>query len=82
MIAHECTILCWQAALDAQLELFRAASDAEQQRIVVNADDGAAAHVLAAAAGVPAMTYGITNASADVRVESLELTLWQTTVRT
>jgi UDP-N-acetylmuramyl tripeptide synthase len=63
------------------LELLRGLKDREQQRAVLNADDEHFAAAAAAASGVPCVTYGINNATADVRAESIELTLWQTTVR-
>jgi UDP-N-acetylmuramyl pentapeptide synthase len=62
------------------LELLRNLKDREQQRAVLNADDEHFAAAAAAANGVPCVTYGISNASADVRAESIEFTLWQTTV--
>jgi UDP-N-acetylmuramyl tripeptide synthase len=64
------------------LEHFRELQDSSKQRAVVNIDDEAAAAVLQAASGVPCITFGIHNAKADVRVESLDLSLWRTTVRT
>lgn len=62
------------------LEPFRELQDGSRQRAVINIDDEAAAAMLEAASGVPCITYGVNNARADVRVESLELTLWRTTV--
>lgn len=63
------------------LEHFKGLQDGSRQRAVINIDDEAAAAVLDAAAAVPCITYGVNNARADVRVESLDLTLWRTTVR-
>lgn len=62
------------------LEPFRELQDGSRQRAVINIDDEAAAAMLEAASGVPCITYGVNNARADVRVESLDLTLWRTTV--
>jgi UDP-N-acetylmuramate-alanine ligase len=64
------------------LEHFRELQDSSKQRAVINIDDAAAAAVLEAASGVPCVTFGIDNLQADVRVESLELSLWRTTVST
>lgn len=61
-------------------EHFKGLQDASKQRAVINIDDDAAAAVVQAAAGVPCITYSISNPQANVRVESLELSLWQTTV--
>lgn len=63
------------------MEHFRELQDGSKQRAVVNIDDEAAAAVLQAASGVPCITFGINNAKADVCVESLDLSLWRTTVR-
>lgn len=71
-----------QEYLESVLEHFRGLQDGSKQRAVINVDDEAAAQVLEAASGVPCITYGMNNASANVRVESLELSLWQTTVGT
>lgn len=70
-----------QEYLDAQLALLARLKDPDSQRAVVNADNEAAAAAVAACGGLPVVTYGINSPAADVRVESLELTLWQTTVR-
>jgi hypothetical protein len=69
-----------QEYVNSILELLRNLKDREQQRAVLNADDEHFAAAAAAASGVPCVTYGINNASADVRAESIEFTLWQTTV--
>jgi len=69
-----------QEYLESVLEHFRGLQDGSKQRAVINVDDEAAAQVLEAASGVPCITFGMNNASANVRVESLELSLWQTTV--
>jgi UDP-N-acetylmuramyl pentapeptide synthase len=63
------------------LELLRGLKDPQQQRAVINADDEQFAAAAAAASAVPRITYGISNPAADVRAESITLTLWQTTVR-
>lgn len=70
-----------QDYLEHVLQLFRELQDADTQRAVINVDDEAAPDVLQAASAVPCLTYGIDNANADVRVESLQLSLWRTTVR-
>lgn len=66
--------------LEVLLEHFRELQDSSKQRAVINIDDEAAAAVLQAASGVPCITFGINNAKADVRVESLDLSLWRTTM--
>lgn len=72
--------LLLQEHLDVLLEHFRELQDGSRQRAVINIDDEAAAAMLEAASGVPCITYGVNNARADVQVESLDLTLWRTTV--
>lgn len=67
--------------MDSTLELLRCLKDPQQQRAVINADDEHFAAAAAAAGAVPRITYGINNPAADVRAESISLTLWQTTVR-
>eukprot|EP00882_Tetradesmus_deserticola_P019921 GHRQ01021472.1.p1 GENE.GHRQ01021472.1~~GHRQ01021472.1.p1 ORF type:complete len:366 (+),score=136.00 GHRQ01021472.1:710-1807(+) len=69
-----------QEYLDSMLELLRSLKDPQQQRAVINADDDQFAAAAAAASAVPRVTYGINNPTADVRAESIELTLWQTTI--
>lgn len=70
-----------QEYLDCLLEHFGALQDSSKQRAVVNLDDEASEAVLKAASRVPCITYSLNNPQADVRVESLQLSLWQTTVR-
>jgi hypothetical protein len=77
---HYCCPVLPQEHLDVLLEHFRELQDGSRQRAVINIDDEAAAAMLEAASGVPCITYGVNNARADVRVESLDLTLWRTTV--
>lgn len=72
--------LLLQEYLDSMLELIRGLRDADRQRAVINADDESYRAAEAACGSVPFLTFGI-NADADVRAETLELTLWQTTVR-
>lgn len=69
-----------QEYLEVLLEHFSELQDSSNQRAVINIDDEAGAAVLQAASGVPCVTYGITNPNAQVRVESLDLSLWRTTV--
>jgi UDP-N-acetylmuramate-alanine ligase len=70
-----------QECLETLCEHFKELQDSTRQRAVINIDDEAAAAVLQAASSVPCLTYSISNSTADVRVESLDLTLWRTTVR-
>jgi UDP-N-acetylmuramate-alanine ligase len=77
---HYCCLVLPQEHLDVLLEHFSELQDGSRQRAVINIDDEAAAAMLEAASGVPCITYGVNNARADVRVESLDLTLWRTTV--
>lgn len=72
-------VLCLQACLEAVLELFDKLKDSDKQRAVINADDEHYAAV-AAATAVPSITYSINNRSADVHAETIEFTLWDTTV--
>ncbi|WIA32264.1 hypothetical protein OEZ86_003110 [Tetradesmus obliquus] len=69
-----------QEYVDSTLELLRCLKDPQQQRAVINADDEHFAAAAAAAGAVPRITYGINNPAADVRAESISLTLWQTTI--
>jgi UDP-N-acetylmuramate-alanine ligase len=62
------------------LDLLRRLDDPQQQRAVINADDESFAAAAAAASAVPRITYGIDNPIADVRAESISMTLWETTV--
>lgn len=62
------------------LELIRSLKDSDRQRAVINADDESYKAAEAACGSIPFLTYGI-NADADVKAESVALTLWQTTVR-
>jgi hypothetical protein len=81
-VAEVRSYLWLQEHLEVLLEHFRELQDSSKQRAVINIDDAAAAAVLEAASGVPRITFGIENPQADVRVESLELSLWRTTVST
>eukprot|EP00878_Enallax_costatus_P033621 GHUV01037156.1.p1 GENE.GHUV01037156.1~~GHUV01037156.1.p1 ORF type:complete len:424 (+),score=127.09 GHUV01037156.1:272-1543(+) len=68
-----------QEYMDGMLELIRSLKDADRQRAVINADDESYKAAEAACGSIPFLTYGI-NTDADVRAESVELTLWQTTI--
>lgn len=65
--------------MDNMLELLRYLEDSDKQRAVINADDESYQAAQAACGSIPYLTYGV-NADADVKAESVELTLWQTTV--
>lgn len=74
------TRLSVQEYVVAQVQPFVRLTDSSKQRGVINIDDPAAQQVKEACR-VPFMTYAVQDTSADVWVESMELSIWETQVR-
>ncbi|CAD7705257.1 unnamed protein product, partial [Ostreobium quekettii] len=74
--------LDYHGSLDDYIEakglLFQKLDNPEKQRAVVNIDSEYAAKFLEFAANVPVVTYGIKDQNADVCIESVKYSIWET----